>query len=237
MSLEQFNQVLHPKMLGTIHLHELLLERDLDFFVMTISILDAIGAAMQSNNSAANEFLDHMAHHRQSMGLQATPITLGVILDVGHVEEHPKVEKALKRNGMYGINADEYLLNMEFACRRRGLSDFSNSSYDPCASSHIVTGMDPTRISQAGRKSLWLCDNRIHNMAMAMSVGSGDGGPITETAGPSTSALLQVAAEKGGAIWLSNSKSRSCLCPLSKTGVAFCAEDGCRQALGLLWYG
>jgi KR domain len=89
MSLEMFNAVINPKVLGTIHLHELLLDQDLDFFVMTSSVLGAIGAATQSNYSAGNAFLDHMARHRQSLGLQATSIALGMILEVGHVEAHP----------------------------------------------------------------------------------------------------------------------------------------------------
>ncbi|GAB1196570.1 hypothetical protein APSETT444_005842 [Aspergillus pseudonomiae] len=203
MSLAQFNQVLHPKMLGTIHLHELLQGHDLDFFVMTSSVLGAIGAAMQSNYSAANAYLDHMARHRQSLGLQATSIALGMILNVGHVEEHPEVEKALKRNGMYGISVDEYLLMMEFACRRRDLSSTTNShgpyKYDPCATAHIVTGMDPTRVSRAGGKSLWLKDNRLRNLVAALGGGNhGDGFNAEQSAGPSTHELLEAARAEGG---------------------------------------
>lgn len=203
MTLDQFNQVLHPKTLGTIHLHELLHGHDLDFFVMTSSVLGAIGAAMQSNYSAANAFLDHMARHRQSMGLQATSIALGMILDVGHVEEHPEVEKALKRNGMYGISVDEYLLMMEFACRRRDLESNSSAQgpfrYDPCASAHIVTGMDPTRVSRAGGKSLWLKDNRLRNLVAALGDASeGDALNTEQSAGASTHELLEAARAEGG---------------------------------------
>ncbi|CAG8380102.1 unnamed protein product [Penicillium salamii] len=202
MTLGQFNQVLHPKMVGTINLHELLQGHDLDFFVMTSSVLGAIGAAMQSNYSAANAYLDHMARHRQSMGLQATSIALGMILDVGHVEEHPEVEKALKRNGMYGISVDEYLLMMEFACRRRDLANISSEGpfkYDPCASSHIVTGMDPTRVSRAGGKSLWLKDNRLRNLVAALGGGSeGDVLNSEQSVGANTRELLEAARAEGG---------------------------------------
>lgn len=204
MTLGQFNQVLHPKMLGTIHLHELLQDHDLDFFVMTSSVLGAIGAAMQSNYSAANAFLDHMARYRQSQGQQATSIALGMILDVGHVEEHPEVEKALKRNGMYGISVDEYLLMMEFACRRRDLSASARKEgpfkYDPCASAHIVTGMDPTRVSRAGGKSLWLKDNRLRNLVAALGGGSEgeDALNAKQSAGTSTRELLDAARAEGG---------------------------------------
>lgn len=89
MTLEMLKAVLQPKVLGTINLHELLLHEDLDFFVMTSSVLGALGAATQSNYSAANAFLDHMARHRQTLGLQGTSIALGMIVEVGHIEEHP----------------------------------------------------------------------------------------------------------------------------------------------------
>ncbi|EQL00680.1 Beta-ketoacyl synthase [Ophiocordyceps sinensis CO18] len=110
MSLQQWNQVIQPKVLGTMHLDELLAYHDLDFFVMTSSVLGAIGAATQSNYSAANAYLDAMARHRHSRGLQATSLALGMVLEVGHVEEHPEVEVALKRNGMYGIGVTTMLV-------------------------------------------------------------------------------------------------------------------------------
>lgn len=54
-----------------------------------------------------------------------------MILDVGHVEEHHEVEKALKCNGMYGINVEEYLM-MEFACcRRQDLGSSTTSQGSP----------------------------------------------------------------------------------------------------------
>lgn len=204
MSLDDFNKVLHPKMLGSIHLHELLLGCDLDFFVMTSSVLGAIGAAMQSNYSAANAFLDHMARHRRSMGLQATSIALGMILDVGHVEEHPEVEKALKRNGMYGISVDEYLLNMELACRRQDLSNPTQGAqglfkYDTGASAHIATGMDSTRISRVGGKSLWFQDNRLRNIVVGLGYATDEGERDTDDfTGVKTVNVLGGARAEGG---------------------------------------
>lgn len=221
MSLDDFNKVIHPKMLGTLHLHELLLEHDLDFFVLTSSVLGAIGAAMQSNYSAANAYLDHMARYRQSMGLQAMSIALGMIIDVGHVEEHPEVEKALKRNGLYGITVDEFLVNMELACRRRDLRNVAVSQspykYDPGASSHIVTGMDPTRLSRAGGKSLWLKDNRLRNIVVGLGEAAGDDERNAEhSAGVSTRALLETARAEGGSIAVEIAILRSILARFSK---------------------
>ncbi|KAK4221929.1 hypothetical protein QBC38DRAFT_402515 [Podospora fimiseda] len=198
MSLDQFNTVIQPKVQGSIHLHELLKDQDLDFFVMTSSVLGAIGAATQSNYSAANAFLDAMARHRQSLGLQATSIALGMILDVGHVEEHPEVEKALKRNGMYGIGVQEYLETMETACRRRDLSKVPYWGYDTAAAAHIVTGTDPTRISRAGGKGLWLVDNRLRALVLSMLGAEGDkqgaASGTDQASGPTIAARIKAAA-------------------------------------------
>jgi acyl carrier protein len=198
MSLQQWNQVIQPKVQGTIHLHELLKDQDLDFFVMTSSVLGAIGAATQSNYSAANAFLDAMARHRHSLGLQATSVALGMILDVGHVEEHPEVEIALKRNGMYGIGVAEYLLAMEAGCRRRDHNAEPSWGYDAGAMAHIVTGMDPTRVTRAGGKGMWLSDNRLRNLLLAMGGETKDASSAGLSQSQSTAAILQTAMEESG---------------------------------------
>ena len=89
MSLESWHKVLDPKVKGTINLHEALLHEPLDFFVMTSSTLGTVGASTQSNYAAANAFLDSMARHRWSLGLEACSIALGMVVGVGHVESHP----------------------------------------------------------------------------------------------------------------------------------------------------
>jgi hypothetical protein len=89
MTLETWNAVIQPKVQGTINLHHVLLNQDLDFFVMTGSAIGVIGSVTQTHYTAANAFLDFFARYRWSMGLQATSISLGMVLDVGHVAENP----------------------------------------------------------------------------------------------------------------------------------------------------
>ncbi len=171
---------------------------------MTSSVLGAIGAATQSNYSAANAFLDAMARHRHSMGLPATSVALGMILDVGHVEEHPEVEVALKRNGLYGIGVSEYLVAMEAACRRRDPPSGPAWRYDPCASAHIVTGIDPTRVTNAGGKGMWHHDHRLRYLVHAMDSESKTASATGTAEGASSSsqnitARIKAAHEEGGA--------------------------------------
>lgn len=78
------------------------------------------------------------------------------------------MEEALRRNGVYGIPEDEYLKMMEVSCRRRDPSRVS-WEWDSLAQSHIVTGMEPGKVTVAGGKSLWLQDNRVRNLVMAIT--------------------------------------------------------------------
>jgi NAD(P)-dependent dehydrogenase (short-subunit alcohol dehydrogenase family) len=149
MTVNTFNEVLRPKVQGTINLHEatLNLQQPLDFFVMTSSTIGVVGASTQSHYAAANAFLDEMAHHRRSQGLQATSLSLGMVTGIGHVEEKPEIEQALRKKGSYGISEAEYLRMMELACRSRHNSTTeSNTRYGSFSDYLIVTGLDPIKI-------------------------------------------------------------------------------------------
>lgn len=89
MTSEIFHAVLDPKVQGTINLHEALINEPLDFFVMTSSAIGIKAPVTQSHYIAANAFLDSMARHRWSLGMQATSLALGMVRGIGHVEEHP----------------------------------------------------------------------------------------------------------------------------------------------------
>lgn len=197
MTLDVWNSVIHPKMLGTIHFHELLLDQDLDFFVLTSTILSVIGAATQSNYAAANAFLDHFARYRQNLGLQVSSISIGMVVTVGHVEEHPESEAALRRNGMYGINMEEFMLNFERSCRRRDLSVIKER-FDPCATSNIITGMDPSRISRVSGRGLWQRDARLRHFLHAIGNERGGNAKVDSQKSSNTAEELKMAAETGG---------------------------------------
>jgi hypothetical protein len=57
---------------------------------------------------------------------------------------------------------------MEVACRHRN-TDRISWDWDKGAVSHIVTGMEPGRVTRAGGKSLWLQDARVRNLVMAIA--------------------------------------------------------------------
>jgi natural product biosynthesis luciferase-like monooxygenase protein len=76
-SSERVRKVLAPKLFGTLHLHEALADRELDFFVCFSSLVSVLGAAGQANYAAANAFLDAFAAQRRAAGKTATTVQWG----------------------------------------------------------------------------------------------------------------------------------------------------------------
>src|SRR4051794_23502094 len=97
MAIDDFHTVLQSKVQGTWNLHNITLERNikLEFFTLLSSICGVAGARGQSNYSAANAFLDSFASYRLSLGLHANSVNLGVIEDVGYVNEHSEIQRRL----------------------------------------------------------------------------------------------------------------------------------------------
>lgn len=80
---EKFAAVFAPKVLGAWNLHRATTTDSLDYFVLFSSAASAFGSPGQSNNAAANSFLDMLAHHRRANGQPACSINWGPWAKVG----------------------------------------------------------------------------------------------------------------------------------------------------------
>jgi myxalamid-type polyketide synthase MxaB len=76
-------RVMAPKVAGAWNLHALSTDLPLDFFVMFSSVASVLGSPGQANYSAANAFVDALAHYRRSRGLPALAINWGPWSEVG----------------------------------------------------------------------------------------------------------------------------------------------------------
>ena len=90
MTLDDYHAAIHAKVQGTWNLHRAsqeLQKQPLDFFTMLSSTSGIVGNKGQPNYAAANTFLDAFASYRQTLGLRANTVDLGLIEDVGYVAE------------------------------------------------------------------------------------------------------------------------------------------------------
>ncbi len=78
-----FETVLAPKVQGTLNLHELTKDNELDFFVLFSSMVGVMGNVGQANHAAANAFLDSFVRYRRAQGLTALSINWGGWAEIG----------------------------------------------------------------------------------------------------------------------------------------------------------
>ncbi len=91
----QFAKVMAPKILGTVNLDQLTRNLPLDFFVCFSAGAALLGSPGQVNYSAANAFMDGLAHARRASGLPALSVNWGAWADVGMaaaVDERTKAQ-------------------------------------------------------------------------------------------------------------------------------------------------
>lgn len=79
----RFEYVMSPKVAGSWSLHKLTRDLPLDFFVLFSSIASVLGGSGAGNHSAANAFLDSLAHLRRRSGMPAMSINWGAWSEIG----------------------------------------------------------------------------------------------------------------------------------------------------------
>ena len=104
---ERMRAVVTPKAEGAWLLHKATREMNLDCFVMFSSVSSIFGNPAQANYSAANAFIDALAHHRQALGLPALTVNWGVLGGEGYVARNERVADFLARQGTMGISPGE----------------------------------------------------------------------------------------------------------------------------------
>ena len=113
LTAERLRTVMAPKAHGAWLLHENTQGMDLDCFVMFSSVSSIFGNPAQGNYSAANAFLDSLAHHRRALGQPALTINWGVLGGEGYVARNERVAEFLARQGTDALTPAEVTSLME----------------------------------------------------------------------------------------------------------------------------
>ena len=107
---ERMDAVLRPKVDAAWNLHSLTSSLDLAAFVLYSSAGGTLGAAGQANYSAANVFLDALAHHRAALGQRAVSLAWGLWSEGGMSGELADTDLIrMARSGVFGLSFDDGL--------------------------------------------------------------------------------------------------------------------------------
>jgi acyl carrier protein len=117
LNRDRMAAVIGPKAVGGWLLHEATRKMPLDCFVMFSSISSIFGNPAQGNYSAANAFLDSLAHHRHALGLPALTINWGVLGGEGYVARNERVAEFLAKQGTTELSPGEVISILESSLR------------------------------------------------------------------------------------------------------------------------
>lgn len=117
MSFDNWTGATESKVQGTWNIHNALTSQPVEFFVLLSSVYGVQGNPRQANYASASTFLDAFVQYRQSLGLPASVMDLGVVEDIGYVSEHPTLLQNLRRAGAQLIRENDFLDSLHLAIR------------------------------------------------------------------------------------------------------------------------
>ena len=129
LEAERFRKVLTPKLAGAWVLHTLTQDMPLDFFILFSSAASLLGSPGQGNHSAANAFLDALAHFRRGRGLPGLSINWGPWSEVGLAAQPGRAER-LSLRGLGSVTPQQGLAALGFLLRRTDLAQVGVMPFD-----------------------------------------------------------------------------------------------------------
>lgn len=109
MSLQDYNDVMKPKVDGIWNLHNQLSKTDLDFFIMLSSVVGVAGDPSQAAYVSASVFQDAFAEFRNGQGLPAVTLDLGKVIDIGIVAEKFSSRRGVRDLWSRDLREDEVM--------------------------------------------------------------------------------------------------------------------------------
>ena len=117
-----FEKVMSPKVYGSWYLHQLTQNQPLDFFILFSSGASLLGSPGQANHSAANAFLDGLAHYRRGMKLPGLSIHWSTVSQIGEAAAIG-ADVRLQKQGIGAITPDQVLESLELLMSGKASND------------------------------------------------------------------------------------------------------------------
>ena len=161
-----------PKVAVSQHLHELLADAPLDFFVMFSSALSITGGQGSGNYHAANLFMAALAAQRRRRGLAASVIHIGYVTDVGYFMRKDQGSRDfIGRMGFAPLSETD--IHHAFAEAVLAGKPGNNNTTDS-RSCEVGVGMEPL---EEGREPAWFADPRFSHYLPTADVHEKKDGP------------------------------------------------------------
>lgn len=127
MPYEDWSLNITPRVNGAWNLHNCLASTPLDFFVMLASGSGITGLGGQTAYAASNTFLDAFAAYRQSLGLPASTIDIGIVQSVGYVAENIETRTEIKNAAHDSLTEPEFLALVKAAIQHPMSPDYQQT--------------------------------------------------------------------------------------------------------------
>lgn len=172
---------------GSVNLHEATLALPLDFFVMITSTESIWAPPTQAAYIAADEFQTYFARYRRRLGLPASTVSYGFVIDVGSDfrDTSHGTEAMYARNLVSTITEHQTLAALEPAfVEPQGSSLWIGQQHDPLSAASYFTCLNPIDLAgmTSSNEPWWHRDGRVSLIMRAMNdarrhalIGAGDG--------------------------------------------------------------
>ena len=114
-------------------------DEGLEYFQLTSCESGSVGTATESNFCSANGFLGAFAHWRRTQAKPAASVGLGMISEVGYLDENPEIESLLLRKSIQPLDEHEFLQVIDLALA-------SEATHDPAHAQ--LTGLEPAGVRE-----------------------------------------------------------------------------------------
>ncbi|KAK8102502.1 hypothetical protein PG984_015648 [Apiospora sp. TS-2023a] len=170
MDVASVTDTFKPKVDVSKHLHELLADTPLDFFVMFSSALSITGGQGSGNYHAANLFMAALAAQRRRKGLAASVIHIGYVTDVGYfMRKDQSSRDFIGRMGFAPLSETD----IHHAFAEAVLAGKPGNKNDN-RSCEVGVGMEPL---EEGREPAWFTDPRFSHYLPTADVNEKKDGP------------------------------------------------------------